>query len=377
MTTVVRMLRDHGLNARWHANGVPSAVRLSAEGELAAVRLLRQICCFNGFDKGSFEMRNINLDQLRALIEVVECRSFSAAARSLNLSQPAVSLQIRELERRFGVPLIERFGKQAHATAPGRELIKAAQRIFDACTLAEEAMRRFRENWVGRVHLSTTLTAMIYRLPPLLRKLRSDHPGVDLVVTNMPTPISIARVLSNEADLALVTLPVENSELRVKPLCQEAMLAAYPAGEKDVPEEITPEYIMRQRLLLLTEQPPSAGHATVMRWVAAGTPSMAVGTIEALKSAVASNVGMAILPEVAVHPNMANIMLRPLRPALHRTLALIEHRNKPNEPALQIVRTALMELATPAVANSEVRSRLIKSRRTARKGASSKRSKIA
>jgi DNA-binding transcriptional LysR family regulator len=104
---------------------------------------------------------------------------------------------------------------------------------------------------------------------------------------------------------------------------------------------------------------------------------MAVGTIEALKSAVASNVGMAILPEVAVHPNMANIMLRPLRPALHRTLALIEHRNKPNEPALQIVRTALMELATPAVANSEVRSRLIKSRRTARKGASSKRSKIA
>src|SRR6516165_5947753 len=218
--------------------------RLALRRELAVVRPLRQICCFNGFDKGSFEMRNINLDQLRALIEVVQCRSFSAAARSLNLSQPAVSLQIRELERRFGVPLIERFGKQAHATAPGRELIKAAQHIFDACTSAEEAMRRFRENWIGRVHLNTTLTAMIYRLPPLLRKLRSDHPGVDLVVTNMPTPLSIAKILSNEADLALVTLPVENSELRVQPLCQEAMLAALPAGEKDVPEEITPEYIM-------------------------------------------------------------------------------------------------------------------------------------
>jgi len=336
------------------------------------VRPLRQICCFNGFDKGSFEMRNINLDQLRALIEVVQCRSFSAAARSLNLSQPAVSLQIRELERRFGVPLIERFGKQAHATAPGRELIKAAQHIFDACTSAEEAMRRFRENWIGRVHLSTTLTAMIYRLPPLLRKLRSDHPGVDLVVTNMPTPLSIAKILSNEVDLALVTLPVENSELRVKPLCQESMLAALPAGEKDVPEEITPEYIMRHRLLLLTEQPPSAGHATVMRWVAAGTPSMAVGTVEALKSAVASNVGMAILPEVAIHPNMANVILRPLRPPLHRTLALIEHRNKPNEPALQIVRNALLELAAPGTANSKMRSRLIKSRRTARTAAPSK-----
>ena len=212
-------------------------------------------------------MRHINLDQLRALIEVVECRSFSAAARRLNLSQPAVSLQIRELERRFGVPPIERFGKQAHATPPGRELIKAAQRIFDACTSAEEAMRRFRENWVGRVHLSTTLTAMIYRLPPILRKLRGEHPGVDLVVTNMPTPLSVARILSNEADLALVTLPVDNYELRVTPLCQESMLAAFPAGENNVPSEITPEYITRQRLLLLTEQPPSAGHTVVMRWV--------------------------------------------------------------------------------------------------------------
>jgi len=293
-------------------------------------------------------MRHINLDQLRALIEVVECRSFSAAARRLNLSQPAVSLQIRELERRFGVPLIERFGKQAHATPPGRELIKAAQRIFDACTSAEEAMRRFRENWVGRVHLSTTLTAMVYRLPPVLRKLRGDHPGVDLIVTNMPTPLSVARILSNEADLALVTLPVDNNELRVTPLCQESMLAAFPASETNVPSEVTPEYIAHQRLLLLTEQPPSAGHTVVMRWVPVGTPSMAVGTVEALKSAVASNVGMAILPEVAVNANMPNIILRPLRPPLMRTLALIEHRNKPNELALQIVRKALLELAAPA-----------------------------
>jgi DNA-binding transcriptional LysR family regulator len=105
---------------------------------------------------------------------------------------------------------------------------------------------------------------------------------------------------------------------------------------------------------------------------------MAVGTVEALKSAVASNVGMAILPEVAIHPNMANIILRPLRPPLNRTLAIIEHRNKPNEPALQIVRNALLELAAPAARKSKMRSRLIKSRRSARIAAASRlRSKIA
>src|SRR5262245_53506558 len=117
--------------------------------DVAATFGLRQICCFNEVHKSNFEMRCINLDQLRTLIEVVKCRSFSAAARRLNLSQPAVSLQIRELERRFGVPLIERFGKQAFATPPGRELIKEAQRIFDTCASAEDAMRRFRENWIG------------------------------------------------------------------------------------------------------------------------------------------------------------------------------------------------------------------------------------
>jgi DNA-binding transcriptional LysR family regulator len=306
-------------------------------------------------------MRQINLDQLRALIEVVECRSFSAAARRLNLSQPAVSLQIRELERRFGVQLIERFGKQAHATLPGRELMKAAQRIFESCSLAEEAMRRFRENWIGRVRLSTTLTAMVYRLPPILRQLRRDHPGVDLVVTNMPTPLSIARILTNEIDIALVTLPVDSNELRVTPLCEESMLAAIPASEKNVPSEITPAYIARQRLLLLTEQPPSAGRATVLKWVPVGTASMAVGTVEALKSAVASDVGMAILPEVAVNASTPNIILRPLRPRLIRTLALVEHRNKPNEPALAIVRNALLALRTQQASKFRARTRSTKS----------------
>jgi len=308
-------------------------------------------------------MRNINLDQLRALIEVVECRSFSAAARRLNLSQPAVSLQVRELERRFGVQLIERFGKQAHATPPGRELLKAAQSIFSACTLAEESMRRFRENWIGRVHVGTTLTAMVYRLAPILRQLRNDLPGIDLAIANMPTPQSITKLLANEIDLALVTLPLENSELRITPLFQESMVAAFPTGEKEIPDEVTPDRIARQRLLLLTEQPPSAGHTMVMKWVPAGTPSMAVGTVEALKSAVASGVGMAILPEIAVRGNIPNITLRPLRPPIVRTLALIEHRNKPNERALEIVRDALLQLRAPMAAKRSTPRRSTKSRR--------------
>ena len=117
-------------------------------------------------------MRSLNLDQLRTLTEVVTCGSFSAAARRLNLTQPAVSLQIRELETRLGVRLVERLGKQAHATEPGRELVQAARRILEECGALEQAMRRYRQGWLGRVRVGTTLTALTYRLPAIACQAR-------------------------------------------------------------------------------------------------------------------------------------------------------------------------------------------------------------
>jgi DNA-binding transcriptional LysR family regulator len=291
-------------------------------------------------------MRGLNLDQLRALLEVVERGSFSAAARGLNLTQPAVSLQIRELERRFGLRLIERLGKRAHATVPGRELIEVARRIFRECDHADAAMRRFREGWIGRVHVGTTLTAMIYRLPPILRGVRLDHPGIDLLVTNAPTPTSVENIIQNRIDLALVNLPVDQRQLKVTPLCAEALVAIFPVGTPGVPDEITPDYVARQNLLV--ELPSSAAYALVRGWLSGHAPPprgpTPLGTVEALKSAVASNLGMAIVPEISVGTHVSDFIVRPLRPSLSRMLALIEHPNKPNEPALDIVRNALLAL---------------------------------
>jgi len=294
-------------------------------------------------------VRGLNFDQLRTLLEVVEQGSFSAAARRLNLTQPAISLQIRELERRFGVRLIERLGKQAHATVPGRELVEAAQRILRECDHANAAMRRFREGWTGRVHVGTTLTTMIYRLPPILRRVRLDHPGIDLVVTNAPTPNSVENIIQNRIDLGLVNLPVQKKkQLKITPLCPEVLLAIFPVGTRDVPDEITPGYVARQNLLV--EQASSAAHSLVLGWLSgqASPPRAptALGTVEALKSAVASNLGMAIVPEASIAMRMSDFIVRPLRPPLSRMLALIEHRNKPNEPALESVRNALLSLRT-------------------------------
>jgi DNA-binding transcriptional LysR family regulator len=303
-------------------------------------------------------LRGLNLDQLRALLEVVEQGSFSAAARRLNLTQPAVSLQIRELERRFGLRLIERLGKQAHATVPGHELVEATRRIFRECDYADAAMRRFREGWIGRVQVASALTSMIYRLPPILRKVRLDHPGIDLFVTNMPTGKSIQEVIQNRIDLALVHLPINKRQLKITPLFSESMVAIFPAGTRGVPNEITPDYVAHQNLLV--EETSSAAYPLVLGWLSGHSSPRGptpLGTVEALKSAVASNLGMAIVPDISVAMHRSDFVVRPLRPPLSRMLALIEHRNKPNEPALEIVRNALLALKTGGANGPKARKR--------------------
>jgi DNA-binding transcriptional LysR family regulator len=291
-------------------------------------------------------MRGLNLDQLRTFVAVVDSGSFSAAARKLHLSQPAVSVQIRELERRFAVKLIERFGKQAHATPPGRDLVAAAERIFSACDSAEAVMRQYRDGWIGRARIGTTITAQMYLLPPVLRRLSQDHPGIDLHVRNLPTRESVDAIMQNEIDLAIVTMPVDKAQLKVAPLWSEPMVAIHPSGARDLPDRVTPEYVLRQPLLL--EHTQAGVHQLVMQWLsghgAAPRVRMHLGTIEAVKSAVASNLGMSIVPQMATSRYENDIVVRPLHPPLVRVLALIEHRSKPNEPAIEIVRKALLGL---------------------------------
>src|SRR6185312_13928411 len=106
-------------------------------------------------------MRNLNLDQLRSLIEVVESGSFTEAAKRLHLTQPAISQQIRELEKRCGMPLVERVGKRALATPAGQELIIHGQRIMADAEHALAAVRDHKAGAAGRVHIGTGPTALV------------------------------------------------------------------------------------------------------------------------------------------------------------------------------------------------------------------------
>jgi DNA-binding transcriptional LysR family regulator len=293
-------------------------------------------------------MRTLNLDQLRSLIEVIEHGSFTEAAKRLHLSQPAISQQIRELEIRCGMPLVERVGKRTVATSAGHELISRGRRIMADAENALAAVRHHRTGTAGRVHVGTGPTALVYLLPPVLRNMREEYPNIEIIVTTGTTHSISEALLRNEIDLGLTALPVESKELVAVPVRTDPMVAILPATERDIPESVTPAYVAERRLILEYQKVP---HQQLSRaWLRAGgiepRPTMEFDGIEAIKSAVAAELGMAIVPGPAMSQDspVNNVIVRPLDPPLQRTLGLVERHGRATPPALRIVREAIMTL---------------------------------
>jgi DNA-binding transcriptional LysR family regulator len=294
-------------------------------------------------------MRALNPDHLQTLSEVVAQASFTRAARRLNLAQPTVSLQVRELETRLGVRLVDRLGKRAFATAAGRELIEHARRIAQENERLLAAMRRHREGWLGQVRIGSSTTALIYHLPPVLQQLRSAQPNIELTVTTGTTTSVVERLLRNDIDLGVVSLPVNDRLLEVQPLLSEPLLAIFAAGVRGLPAQISPQYLRQHPLLL--EFARAHVRTMIVDWLSqAGfeaRPAMELDNLEAIKRMVAAGLGTSIVPSAAVLRENArqDLVARPLRPALTRTLALVQRRDRGADPALDKVRAALLRLS--------------------------------
>ena len=292
--------------------------------------------------------RALNPDHLRTLTEVVAQTSFTRAARRLNLAQPTVRLQVRELESRLGVRLVDRLGKRAFATAAGRELLEHARRIAHENERLIAAMRRHREGWLGHVRVGSSTTALIYHLPPLLKRLRCQHPNIELMVATGTTSTIVERIIRNEIDLGVVSLPVNDRLLEVAPLLSEPLLAIFSSGVRALPARVTPQYLLKRPLLL--EFARAQVRAMIIDWLSSegreARPAMELDNLEAVKRMVAAGLGTSIVPSAAVLRETANndLVARPLRPALTRTLALIQRRDKVQDPALTQVRAALLQL---------------------------------
>ena len=294
-------------------------------------------------------MRGLNLDHLRTFAQVVELGSFSAAAERGGVTQPAVSLQIRQLERRFGVKLVERIGRRAGPTAAGLELLTHIRVIDAALAQAEQAMSAHASQVSGRIRLGTGATACTYLLPSVLADLRRRFPALDIVASTGNTSDMLRGLENNTLDMALVTLPAPGRMFQVNLVMEDEFVAIFPARDAGaIPDVVTPQSLAGLPLVLF--EPGARTRRLVDDWFeAAGVaakPVMELGSTEAMKEIVAAGLGCAVLPKLAVSGagQRDALAVRSLTPRLSRDLALVLRRDKPLSRGLRHLQEALLAL---------------------------------
>lgn len=277
-------------------------------------------------------MTTLNLGYLATFRLVIQRGSFSAAADVLGISQPAVSLQIRQLEQFLQTRLVERTGRGIKATAAGQALLIHGERIEQAVDETLRSVSAFNHDVSGTITLGTGATACIHLLPPLLQQLRSDYPLLRVGVTTGNTLDIVRAIEENRLDTGLVTLPVSGRALDVMPVMDEEFVFIASQAQQAMFTDLRPDAL--HTLPLIAFESGSGTRALIDGWFEASgltiAPAMQLGSIEAIKRMVRSGLGYSIVPKMAVEhkADREGLCVSSLSPVLQRQLAVVMRQDK-------------------------------------------------
>jgi DNA-binding transcriptional LysR family regulator len=281
--------------------------------------------------------RLLNLERLRTLREVARLGGFSAAARTLALTQPAVSNQIRLLEQQLGTRLLERLGKTARPTPEGERLIAATARAFAEIDTAIDAIAGMRAEVSGALVIAAGATATTHLLPPVMADLRTRHPAIELRVRTGNTQDMIPGLLDGSIDLGLLTAPVRDRHLRQTFFFRDRLVCIAPAGEAPASRAVRPRDLVG-RPLVLYDRGGSIRRA-IDRWldpVRGQVRVSDIGSAEAQAAFVRAGLGWSIISDVAARADAeaGRLDLRRLAPPLSRDLVVVWRADRAERPVI-------------------------------------------
>ena len=187
---------------------------------------------------------DLSLHQLEVFVRVADRQSFSRAAEDLLLTQPAVSMQIKTLERAVGLPLIDHAGKRIQLTEAGQELYNRATQILGLVDETAQTMADLRSGKRGRLRVIATTTVGIYVVPNLMGRYHHRHPDVEMRLEVANWERTCERLFARQADVAIAG-PHPQPELRMEPFMEDELVViaavAHPlSGRVNIPlEEIS------------------------------------------------------------------------------------------------------------------------------------------
>jgi DNA-binding transcriptional LysR family regulator len=250
----------------------------------------------------------MNLNQVQVFCAVAKHLSYSMAAEELFITQPAVSQQVKALERQLNVKLFERVGHKLFLTEAGEMVLPHAQAMLTSRAEMEQILAMLRGSGRGRLALGANTTGGMYVAPAIIRALRDLSSEVEATLQIETTNRILERVMQNMIDVAIVTGPVEDRRFAIRDLCEdEVYLIVSPshpfAGRATVsPAEVAaedfavPEPGSRTRMLI--EQAfAERGHKLRVTMQLPGT--------EAVKKAVESNLAVAMVSRYSVPRELA------------------------------------------------------------------------
>jgi DNA-binding transcriptional LysR family regulator len=243
----------------------------------------------------------MTLESLRILVAVADLKSFSGAAQRLFKTQPAVSQQIKALEREFGKPLIQR--PQCVPTPAGRVVVERARRLLLESEALTTAMKDESGAAEAEVRVGTSDTLALYFLPKVIERFAEQMTHTKVRMVCRSTDEVIDRVLRHELDLGLVTVPAHRNELEEMKLFVDPLVLLVHKDHLLAPRDKVMLNALSGESLLLLDETTRTGKS-LMEWFsrAGFTPNVSVnsGSFEVLKRYVGEGLGVAFLPASTV-----------------------------------------------------------------------------
>jgi DNA-binding transcriptional LysR family regulator len=283
----------------------------------------------------------LNLHLVRLFVAVATERSFSRAAITLHISQPAVSKGVAALERQVGMTLVDRSQAHLPLTEAGQTLLRHAQGLFASERAAEMALMQLRDLAQGQLAIGASTTIGNYLLPPIVAAFHRHYPAIRLTLQIGNTRDLVQMLLAAPLDLMLVEGPVADESLRVTPWQSDRLVVIAAAHHPLRHQHQIPAVAVTQGLVVLRETGSGTRETIDAQMVAQGlsfTHIMEVGHTEAIKHLVAAGLGLGIVPAVACQEDVVLgrlVVLDVPNLTFQRQLWQVVVAERPQSPAMQ------------------------------------------
>jgi LysR family transcriptional regulator, transcriptional activator of the cysJI operon len=297
----------------------------------------------------------MQVESFKVFRDLVESRSFSKAASLNFITQSAVSQQIRAMEERFRVPLIERSNKRFGLTREGQLLYEASKEIVFQFDSLQHQLSEMRNIVSGTIRLSTVYSIGLHELPPYLKKFLREFPSVNVHVEYRRSNQVYDEVSEGTSDLGLVAFPVQKKTLKVEPFRKDRLvLICVPTHPLASEAEITVDMLKKEKFIGFEPDIPTR-KAVDKIFREAGlevNPVMEFDNIETVKRAVEIGAGVSIVPSATVEQEVRDGTLATVEfkgRLYYRPLGIIYKAGRVLSPAMKRFLKTLKETPLEAI----------------------------